>query len=141
MSSRACGDAIGDGDAERAVLDGGADLDLGRCARAGDAVLDRIFDERLDEEARHQRLAGVGRAIDRDVEPLAEADALDLEIFLGQRQLVVERDELGRIGVERAPAGSSTDLSVIASASWLRPVTISAEIEFSELNRKCGLSW
>ena len=41
--------------------------------------------------------------MDGHVEPVAEADAFDLQIFLGQRELVVEAGEPGRIGVERVP--------------------------------------
>ena len=82
----------------------------------------------------------LGAAIDLDVEPVAEADALDVEIFLGQRQFLLERDELAgsALSEERRKLDN---LSVIRSASSLRLVTISAEIELSALNRKCGLSW
>ena len=67
-----------------------------------DAVPQRVLDQRLDDQRRdgdRQRLRRDGPS---QLQPLAEADLLDGQELIDQRQLLAERDALERREVQRA---------------------------------------
>src|SRR5262245_14812546 len=60
---------------------------------SADAVRERVLDERLKNEERYRRPIDIGRDVDREVEPIGEAQPRNLEIGACVTQLVVERHE------------------------------------------------
>ncbi len=56
-------------------------------------VADRVFNDRLQDETRHLGLQRGGIDREAKLQPVAKADALDLEIFLEERDLVPQRCE------------------------------------------------
>ena len=94
----------------RAVLLAGGDGQPDRLGGSGDPVLDRILDQRLEDERRHPGGAEVGGHVDPDVEALGEARFLDVEIELLELDLLGEGDVLARIEREaRAEEGGEVD--------------------------------
>ena len=59
-----------------------------------DAVLDRVLDERLQQQVRHQRVERVGLDVEADDEAIGEARLLDLEVLCEEVELGLERDFL-----------------------------------------------
>ena len=78
----------------------GADPDRDRLPRLGDSIFDRILDDRLKDQHRHPRGEERVRNVDLDVEPVREADLLDVEIEALEPDLLVEADVGGGIGGE-----------------------------------------
>ena len=83
------------------------------------------------------RVRAVVRDRRRHLKPLAESDALDLQVLLGKRHFAAERDARGRAKRSCCPAGSRA----IAGTSRGRgsgSAAINPTIEFRLLNRKWG---
>ena len=59
---------------------------------ARDPVLDRVLDEGLQEERRHERVRGRRVEVLREAEAVPEAHALDREVAPRERDLLRERD-------------------------------------------------
>jgi hypothetical protein len=59
-------------------------------------VLDRVLDERLQQQRRQRDVARVRRDVDRHAQPLLEARLLDVEVRGNQIDLVAQRRELRR---------------------------------------------
>jgi len=76
--------------------DGTAALDA---ARYG--VLDAVLDQRLQDQARHERGAGLGVGQHLHTQPLAEAQLLDGQVARQGVELVAEGHAQHRVGVER----------------------------------------
>jgi hypothetical protein len=57
-----------------------------------DAVLDGVLDERLQQETWHLKAAQRYGYIDRDLQPLAKANLLNLKIPLQVFDLLLQRD-------------------------------------------------
>ena len=64
-------------------------------------VLDRILNERLQDQAGHQRIRRTLVDVFLDDQAITEADLFDFEIQVQRMQLGPERDALHRIAVER----------------------------------------
>ena len=65
-------------------------------------MLDRVLDDRLEDQVRDPRAAQVGRDVERHPQPVLEARLLDLEVHLEELELAGERHELRRVGLEAA---------------------------------------
>ena len=105
----------------------------------GDAVLDRVLDERLQEQGRHERVERLGLDVEPHDQAIGEARLLDLEVLRQEIELRLQRD------FAAAPMFSSVirsrslrRISVRSAASTSR--CISAEMACSVLKRKCGWS-
>src|SRR6188768_166651 len=61
---------------------------------AGEPVLDRVFDERLQDHARHDDVERVRPDVLADDEPWAKADDLDVEIFVDRFQFLAKGHEV-----------------------------------------------
>ena len=70
---------------------------------SSEAVDEGILDQRLEDQVRHQRAAGVGRDPADDTQPVAEADLFDRQVGVGERQFLVEGDELAPAGLHGEP--------------------------------------
>ncbi len=55
-------------------------------------VLDGVLDKRLEQQRGHERAGHAGRNVERRREPVAEADALDVEVVVEESDLVGEGD-------------------------------------------------
>jgi hypothetical protein len=87
---------------EAAFVDAGAEGD-GAAGDAGfEAMLDRVFDERLKEHGGDDDVEGVVGDLLDDLELVAEADAFDVEIVVGEVQFFAKRDEGVSIAEEDA---------------------------------------
>src|SRR5215469_555898 len=73
-----------------------------RCA-ARYSVADRVFHQRLQQQRWHKRETDLGRYLDVDLQLVAEADLLDLEIVLEKSELLAQRNFVTVLGVERHP--------------------------------------
>ncbi len=91
-----------DDDAEVILMALRADEDEAALGTTGDAVLDGVFDERLQDETRDEGMGDERVDVPADDEAVAEADGLDGEIFLGNGELVGERNLVEVGGVEGA---------------------------------------
>jgi hypothetical protein len=80
------------------AVEPGVDPDRPARCRRREAVFDRVFHQRLEEERRHQ--AGSRRLFDRELaaHAIAEARLLDRQIVAHHRQLLGERDLRARGG-------------------------------------------
>src|SRR4051812_18904515 len=65
------------------------------------AVTDRVLDERLQHEIRHERISRVGVDPEVDRQPILETDLLDLDVVREQLELLGERDLLLARAAER----------------------------------------
>src|SRR4030095_930421 len=83
---------VADADLEETVVSLRADLDRAAPGQGRDSVLDRILDQRLQDEVRHEGALDVLGDGVADGESVAEADLLDCEVALDERQLSPERD-------------------------------------------------
>ena len=68
-----------------------------------DAVLDRVLDERLQQQRRYQRVECLGLDVVADHQTVGEACAFDLEVLAEKVELGVERDFLFAEPLEREP--------------------------------------
>jgi hypothetical protein len=68
-----------------------------------DAVLDRVVDERLDEHRRNPRRQCGVLDVALDVQPLLEADPLELEVLVDHAQLLAKRHGVLAIRGQRVP--------------------------------------
>ena len=66
-----------------AADDDGADADL-----AGEAVLDRVLDQRLQDHARHDDVDGVGTDLLAHAQLRSELDDLDVEVLVDRLELL-----------------------------------------------------
>ena len=80
-----------DRETQHTVAPRGAKRDGGRRVLLGPAVLDRILDERLEQQHRDTRVGGRGVDVERDDQPVAEARALDVEIVVEENELLAQR--------------------------------------------------
>jgi hypothetical protein len=60
--------------------------------QSGDAVLDGILHERLEQQRRHQRAFEVARQVFTHREPLTKANLLDAQVLPYEGELLFERD-------------------------------------------------
>src|SRR6185436_13745756 len=60
--------------------------------RRSESVLDRVLDQRLDEQRGYERALRLRRHVPFHAQPVREADALEPEVALDQLQLLAERD-------------------------------------------------
>src|ERR1700761_6239523 len=65
---------------------------LAAIGERGDAVFDRVFNERLDEQRRHFEIRADGIEILAHAEALTESNLLNVEIASGEGQLFAKRD-------------------------------------------------
>ena len=90
-------------DAQHAVLFGRRDRDRAAGLERRDAVPDRVFDERLQQQVGHERTTRLGRRLDGETEAILKANAFEVQILLRERQLLVQADFLRRLGRKRSP--------------------------------------
>ena len=64
---------------------------------------DGVFDERLQDEAWYERVAGFSGDLDPDPEPVSKADLLQGQIPVGERELVAQPNGLLAVRIERQP--------------------------------------
>jgi hypothetical protein len=88
----------------------GAEPQHPRRGIARDAVLHGVLRQRLEHQAGHQRREAFGRDVILDLQPVLEADALDLEVAADEIQFALERVHrllavLQRAAQELAEAG------------------------------------
>ena len=83
---------VSNGHAQAAAADAGTDDEPQR--PLGLAVLDRVLDERLDEERRQAHRERLGRGVDLNLELRAKARLLERQVALDVLELLGERDEL-----------------------------------------------
>jgi hypothetical protein len=69
--------------------------------QVGNAVRDRVLDERLQQQGRHPALCRRGVHVALDLQALAEPDLLDAEKLIGEGKLVGERDPIAHADRER----------------------------------------
>src|SRR5690606_1746823 len=81
---------------EPAVRGECTDLDEAGARPLRDAVADGVLDERLEQQRWDLRIERLRRRIDRHLEPVAEADLLDLEVRLQEGEVLLERHYLLR---------------------------------------------
>src|SRR5262245_16196414 len=95
------GTIVDHADLEHSGASAALDADRSALLAGRDRVLERVLDERLQQQARHQRIER--RAINRVLEPqaLAEAQALRAEVQIESLDLLAQRDLLHRILIER----------------------------------------
>ena len=113
---------------------------LRRTRASSDAVAQRVLDERLQNERRHERASHVGVDVPRHAQAIAEAHELDVhESDRGTESLPTAATSAGisRSSVVRSRSPSRASMSTAASFSRLRTRPDAA---FNALNRKCGLS-
>ena len=55
-------------------------------------MADRVLHERLQDQMRHEREASGGLHLETHCEPLAEARALNVEVRIEARELLVQRN-------------------------------------------------
>ncbi len=60
----------------------------------GNAVADRVLEQRLQDEGRHERPQRERLDVDDHVQPILIADLLQLHIAIDEGQLLLERDLL-----------------------------------------------
>ena len=63
-----------------------------------DAVPDRVLDQRLQDEMRHERSARFIGGVDPNAKPILKTHALDLEVLRRESQLFVQRHLPLRLG-------------------------------------------
>ena len=102
-----------------------------------EAVLDRVLDERLQDQARHHDVeARLVHVLLHD-EARAESHALDVEVLVDRGEFLAQasRSAPGR----EAAAASRPDSFTMSMRAVSGCERISDEIDVSVLNRKCGL--
>ena len=112
-----------------------ADAHRAAAALGREAVHDRVLDQRLHREHRHQREPRARIDVERDVQPLAEARVLEAQVLLDVLELFVERDELRVLRERVAEVLGEVDDEVVRAFGSVR---VSAAMVVSVLNRKCG---
>src|ERR1700693_3627872 len=91
---------VADGERELRLLGAGPDRDADASRARVRRVLDGVLHQRLEHEARDiGRARGLVR-VDLDPDSVVEAHALDLEVLLEDRQVLLKRYELPRLGEE-----------------------------------------
>ena len=75
-----------------AARDARLDRDPATVTAALDAVTDRVLDQRLDRERGDDRRPGLGRDVEADVKPVAEAGLLEAQVSLDVGELVGDGD-------------------------------------------------
>ena len=80
-----------------------ADTDCPGCGPHGETMADRILDERLQNQMRHERESSTVVDLELHRQPFAEACALDVEIRIEARQLLLERHLVLAHTLERQP--------------------------------------
>ena len=77
-----------------AVLAEAADGDASAADLARKSVLDRVFHQRLQDHAGHDRVERVGADLFFHLQLRAEPDDLDVEVFVDRLELLAQRDEM-----------------------------------------------
>ena len=128
-----------------------ANGDAAAVAPRRDGVFHRVFDERLEREARHQRV--LGGSINRQLRlhPAAEPHAFDVQVIPDGPQLVGQRNERAVGGVERRaqqrgklcghalrPARIARDEGGDRIEGIEQKVRLHARLERGELGLECG---
>ena len=67
-------------------------LDRAGAGMTADAVMQRVLDERLQDEERHERALGVVVDVDGDRQPIAKARPRDVEIGFEDAKLLAQLD-------------------------------------------------
>ena len=114
--------------------------DAGRRRRAGDAIFDRILDDRLQDQRRHQRALQLIGHVELDRPGPDSAAARSPDSCAAARP----RARAGSCAVgsaARPRRRKRASLTTISSAFSLSLSRISADTELRLLNRKCGLIW
>ena len=105
---------------------------------AAQAVLNAVFDQRLQQHAGHQHIQRVVGDLLFEAQLVPEAHHLDGQIIVDEAHLVAQRVKLSCLRSSRRRILES--FSTMTRA-WLGSVRINEETEFSVLKRKCGLIW
>ena len=82
---------VGDLDAQPAAFRRGAHVDAAALGQRAKAVLDRVLDQREQHQRRHPGCPAAGRDIDREGQPAAHADLLDVEVRRHMIDFAAER--------------------------------------------------
>src|SRR5947207_398424 len=67
-----------------------ADCELAPLRSAGESVNDCVFDERLQQEVRHDNVPCFGGRIDLDVKPISESALLNVQVCAEKTKLVAQ---------------------------------------------------
>ncbi len=94
---------VADFHAQLVALAPGRDVDVPGPALLGHAVLDRVLDERLQDEVGHERVERLGLHVEAHDQAIGEARLLDLEVLRQEVELRLERDFLLADVLERQP--------------------------------------
>ena len=92
---------VADFDPELLALPARRNLHESRAGLRRHAVLDRILDERLQNQPRHFGVERLGIDVEPDRQAILEARLLDLEVLLQELQLLLQRDARRARAVER----------------------------------------
>src|SRR3990170_5846737 len=85
---------VQDFDDRVAVADEGPDRDASAAHFAGQPVLDRVFDQRLQQHARHDDVERFGADLLHHLELGAEPDDLDVQVLVDRLELFTQGDEM-----------------------------------------------
>jgi hypothetical protein len=88
--------------AQRSILANRLEHDLAGGGPKLDAVADCVLHQRLQDEAGHQRIEDLRPGRDPGAKAVLEADPLDLQITLDERELLVEGHLRRGIGPQRS---------------------------------------
>ena len=77
------------------------DVDVACAGLPGDAVLDRVLDQRLQQQRRYQRIERLGLDVVADHQAVGETRTLDFEVLAEEIELRVERHFLLAKPLER----------------------------------------
>ena len=86
---------VGDAKTQPPIADPRRDLDAAGGHSAGQAMANRIFDERLQNEARHQAIERATGHVVVDAQPIGESQALYVEVRLDRDELLAKRELAG----------------------------------------------
>ena len=92
---------VGDHHLRATEPDARADAHRAALGRRLDAMAHRVLDQRLQDQRRHARTAGLRVELPLDVQPLAEAHLLDGEVAPRQLDLLGQRDRFADVGRAR----------------------------------------
>jgi len=90
-------------DPELVVIPARGDVDVTRPRFTRDTVFDRVLDERLQQQRRHQRVERLGLDLVPDHEAVGKTCSFDLQVLAEEVELGAERDFLFAEPLEREP--------------------------------------
>ena len=128
-------DRVRDDDLDTAVRHSTADGDRPAVLERLDAVVDRVLEQRLNGEARHERAHRQLGDIPAHFEALAKPHFLDPLIDPRELELLLEAQRAMRVAQRRAEQIGEILDGLFGTLGSLR---VSAAIVFKLLNRKCG---